>query len=220
MAIRETIVDGTLRGGELLSEVEVASRFGVSRTPVHDAFTRLETEGWLRIEPRRGVVVVPVDLADARDILEIRHALETSAARRIANTALTSEAVRAALGVELSDNLAAQAAAAEQGDVVSFAVIDEAFHAAIVRASGNRRSSQFYSTLADWQRRMAASSVGAHPEQLPGLVDGHRRLASMVTSGDASAFEAELLEHFARTHSVLLGATWSDAGSHTPGTDS
>src|SRR5882757_3751700 len=81
--VRQEILDGVLGGGSLLSEVEVATRLGVSRTPVHEAFLKLEAEDLLELAPRRGAVVVPIRTGEAADVLEIRHALEVSAVRRM-----------------------------------------------------------------------------------------------------------------------------------------
>mgnify|MGYP001027199435 FL=1 len=57
---KDQILSGVVRGGQLLSEVEVAASLGVSRTPVHEAFLRLAAEDLLELLPRRGAVVVPV----------------------------------------------------------------------------------------------------------------------------------------------------------------
>jgi DNA-binding GntR family transcriptional regulator len=71
-----------MRGGRLLSELEVAAQLGVSRTPVHEAFLRLAAEDLLDPLPRRGAVVVPVPPREATDLLEMRIAIEASAVRR------------------------------------------------------------------------------------------------------------------------------------------
>src|SRR3954462_1762883 len=83
--VRAEILEGRLPGGLLLSEVEVAARLGVSRTPVHEAFLKLQAEELLELAPRRGAVVVPIRRGGAADVREPRHALEVGAARRLAN---------------------------------------------------------------------------------------------------------------------------------------
>src|SRR4051795_13504060 len=83
--IRQEIVEGQLPGGLLLSEVEVAARLGVSRTPVHEAFLKLQAEELLELAPRRGAVVVPIRPGEGPAVREPRHALEVGAARRLAN---------------------------------------------------------------------------------------------------------------------------------------
>jgi DNA-binding GntR family transcriptional regulator len=73
------ILDGSAKPNDMLSEGEVATQLGVSRTPVREAFTRLQSEGWLRLYPRRGALVVPPDHEQARDLVTARIMLESAA---------------------------------------------------------------------------------------------------------------------------------------------
>src|SRR5262249_10586933 len=82
-ATKDLILSGEIPPGSLLSEGEIADRLAVSRTPVREAFLRLETEDLLRLVPKRGAVVVPVPLTEAADVLDVRYALETASARRL-----------------------------------------------------------------------------------------------------------------------------------------
>ena len=132
-ATKDQILSGAVRGGQLLSEVEVAAALGVSRTPVHEAFLRLAAEDLLELLPRRGAVVVPVPPREATDLLEMRLALESSAVRRLCRTSDTLEALFA----ELTDLIGAQREGAAAGDEHRFAAADDAFHHRIVEAAGN-----------------------------------------------------------------------------------
>lgn len=200
LVLKEGILTGDVRGGDLLSEVEVGTPLGISRTPVHEAFLRLQAEGLLRMVPRRGAVVVPVEPGEATDVLEVRRALESAAVRRLA-----TGTDRSALRATLAGLLETQQAMAAAGDVPGFVVADEQFHSAIVTASGNALSIRFYETLADRQRRMALSSIGTRTEHLSTLVAEHRRLAELVDTGDANGFDKSLTSHLTATHAALLG---------------
>ncbi|MEP9383170.1 GntR family transcriptional regulator [Nocardioides sp. KR10-350] len=204
-AVKDRILSGSFPAGELLSEVEVAHELALSRTPVHEAFLRLEAEDLLRLIPRRGAVVVPVPPHEAADILDVRRALETAAARRLATGTPSYAAARERLAERLSALATEQDGHAAARDVEAFAIADEEFHRAIVTASGNALADRFYATLADRQRRMTVGSVGGRPEHLPVLVAEHRRLAALVTEGDAEAFEEALVSHLEATHDLLLG---------------
>lgn len=135
-SVKSQILSGALPGGELLSEGEVAQELGVSRTPVHEAFRRLEAEELLRLIPPGGAVVVPVSPREAVEVIELRRALETAAVRRLALAEYT--AARVALAERLTALIGEQEQHAATGDVTGFAVVDEAFHRAIVTASENR----------------------------------------------------------------------------------
>jgi DNA-binding GntR family transcriptional regulator len=77
--LRQAIVDGALPGGTFLRQEEIAKKFGVSRVPVREAFHKLEGEGLVHTEPRRGVVVTPLVAEDFEEILDMRLALESVA---------------------------------------------------------------------------------------------------------------------------------------------
>jgi len=57
---KSRVLDGTFPGGSLITEGEISEAVGVSRTPVREAFLRLQAEGLLRLYPKRGALVVPV----------------------------------------------------------------------------------------------------------------------------------------------------------------
>ena len=82
--LREAIVSGELAAGEKLRQVQLATRFGVSTTPVREALAQLQREGLVRSHPQRGFVVFVPTVADLRQHYEIRIALEELAAAKAA----------------------------------------------------------------------------------------------------------------------------------------
>lgn len=74
--LREEIQHGTLEPGTRLRQNDVAQRFGVSTTPVREAFAQLQAEGLVRIDPHRGAVVFHPTVDDVLEFYEIREALE------------------------------------------------------------------------------------------------------------------------------------------------
>ncbi|WP_270934147.1 GntR family transcriptional regulator [Falsiroseomonas oryzae] len=89
--IREAIRDGTLTPGLRLTETDLAARFGVSRTPVRQAIAKLESEGLLSHEPRRGLTVTRPDHAQVMELYVMREILEGAAARLAAQHATETE---------------------------------------------------------------------------------------------------------------------------------
>src|SRR5918997_1170374 len=69
----------TLAPGTRLRQNDVAKRFGVSTTPVREAFAQLQAEGLVRIDPHRGAVVFHPSVDDVLEFYEIREALESLA---------------------------------------------------------------------------------------------------------------------------------------------
>lgn len=196
---KEQILSGQLPGGTLLSENEVAKRLQVSRTPAREAFVRLESEGLLTLQPRRGAVVVPVPLTEAVDVLEVREALEVAAVRR-----LSRRHDRALLLAGARGELQAQLAHVEALDLDAFALSDHRFHRAIVDAGGNGVASHLYATLGDRHRRMTAQAVGAELHRLGDLRAQHEDLLVRAEGADPDGFATQLRVHFETTHRVLL----------------
>lgn len=80
--LRDEIQDGTLAPGTRLRQNEIARRFGVSTTPVREAFAQLQAEGLVRIDPHRGAVVFHPTVEDLVEFYEIREVLESLAVVR------------------------------------------------------------------------------------------------------------------------------------------
>ncbi len=80
--LREDIINGRLRGNEMLNERELAEKFGVSRVPVREAFNRLCSEGYLIKYPNRGYLVHLITDERLREIQEVRFQLESLAVVR------------------------------------------------------------------------------------------------------------------------------------------
>ncbi len=102
--VKELILSGGLPGGELISEGEIAGRMGLSRTPVREAFLRLESEGWMRLYPKRGALIVPVADGEAEHV----STLASSSRRTASGCWPTSPHARELLIARLRENLVEQ----------------------------------------------------------------------------------------------------------------
>lgn len=198
--LRAQILDGILTGGTMLSEGSVAEELGMSRTPVREAFLRLQTEGWLRLYPKRGALVVETQPHERDDIVAARVLIESDAVLRIALDARA----RVELARKLREILARQRRAASSEDLHALAATDAEFHAAIVDAGANSLLSAFFSSLRDRQRRMTARSLWRRADRVERVLSEHAELASLIANGDSDAFRTELTSHIRRTHRELL----------------
>jgi GntR family transcriptional regulator of gluconate operon len=131
--IREEILSGSLRQGERLVEARIAEQLGISRGPLREAFKILRAESLVVDLPNRGTFVVRLSPTDVREIFDLRAAIETRAAKALAQRAGETEVH------ELRRLLGRLEAATENGDVRAVARADLAFHEAVCRLSGNRR---------------------------------------------------------------------------------
>ncbi|WP_227425720.1 GntR family transcriptional regulator [Pengzhenrongella sicca] len=203
--VKDLILDDRLPGGSMVSEGEIAGQLALSRTPVREAFLRLEAEGWLRLYPKRGAVVVPIAAGEARAVVDARLLLEVHAVAALA-TADDRDRLRSAL----ESSVAEQTAALDHGDVEAYSVQDTAFHLAIVAAGGNALLTGFSVTLCERQHRMVARSLWRDVERARGFVAGHARLAALIGAGDTAGFEDALRRHLQDAH---LAERAADAAS-------
>ncbi|PJI93322.1 GntR family transcriptional regulator [Luteimicrobium subarcticum] len=191
---KAAILSGDLPGGTLVSEGDVATELGLSRTPVREAFCRLEAEGWLRLYPKRGALVVPVAESERVEVLDARLLLEGFAAERLAAAPDAPDALAARQ--EMRDLLAAQREAWADDDLAAFAAADAAFHRTMLEHARNSALLGFYTTLAERQQRMTRGTVEARPESAALVLAQHEALVADLEAGDVAAFRAHLREHF------------------------
>lgn len=139
--LRALIRSGDIAPGSRLPEVELAERFGISRTPLREAIKILATEGLLELLPNRGARVALISPRDLAEMVEVVGGLEAMAAEA-AVTRLTApelDAIRA-------DHHAMLAAYAAR-DAGQFFRLNRAIHEAIVAASGNATLIRLYTSL-------------------------------------------------------------------------
>lgn len=189
---KQAIIRGELAAGTMTSELLVCRQLGLSRTPVHEAFLRLAAEGLLSLESRKGAVVRPMSPSEARDVLEMREAVEASAASRV-----IADGCPPSLLSVLTEIITAQENALADGDTDSFVEADDAFHTAIVDTSENSVARYFTRFLRDRQQRLRHQMFRVRPEQFLAVLDQHRRLVAALSAGDAAQYRAVLAEHVA-----------------------
>jgi DNA-binding GntR family transcriptional regulator len=129
-ALREAIVRLQFKPGDLLSEKDIATQLGASRTPVREALIQLAQEGLVEIFPQIGTRVSRLKIAEIMEALFIREALECAAARSAATRMTPADLEKLRATVE------AHRRAQETDDLDAVAALDEEFHHLIVERSG------------------------------------------------------------------------------------
>ncbi len=177
---RARILDGRLAGGDVITEGAVSTALGVSRTPVREAFLRLQAEGLLELYPKRGAVVVPISAEEAGTLSEASELIET-----FAITKLLTENDRAprALCEELWEILGEQARLARSRDLTGFVSADSTFHLAIVAAAQNAHLTSLYAALRDRHVRLTLTSAKITLD-LDDIIEEHNKLVRLLEEGD------------------------------------
>jgi DNA-binding GntR family transcriptional regulator len=187
--LRDSIVNGTLKPGSQLSEVELASSFGVSRGPVREALQRLIQEGLLRSEPHRGVFIPVLTEDDVNDIYLAREALESAALRSIITTSRSAAAYQ-----ELDKHVTAMETAEAAGDWEAVGKFDLEFHTALVASTGSQRLQRMFSTVISETRLCLGVLTVA--EARDDLVAEHRMICDWVKEGNTEQALEVLKKHF------------------------
>lgn len=197
---KERILDGRFAGGDLISEGDIATGVGLSRTPVREAFLRLESEGLLRLYPKRGALVVPVSVAEVESVMETRLLVERFAVEKVIRRGVD-------LGGELDDAIDQQAALAAQGLEREFVEADREFHRLVVAAAGNDILVQLHDSLRDRQSRMGLAALARDEHRTRQILDEHRALAAAVGAHDADLARTIVDRHLQHTLGLLLGSS-------------
>lgn len=117
--------------GDRFSEAEIGTRLGVSRTPVREALFRLRNEGLLDVESKSGWFVRPIDFGKLEQLYDLRVILESASVARLCSRTDVPEALNALKAQWLVPQAERLADGREVG------LLDEQFHATLVRAAGN-----------------------------------------------------------------------------------
>jgi DNA-binding GntR family transcriptional regulator len=186
--LREAIIRCELPPGSVVSEADLARRFGVSRQPVREAFIKLQEAGLLSIRPQRGTVVQRISVDSVFDARFVREAVEVAVVRAAA------EQRPRGLDRRLAELIAAQADAARDGDAPAFLRLDEAFHRAMADGIGRSFAwTALEAIKAQMDRVRFLSFEGATP--LPELIRQHRAIAAAIAAGDPDKAEAGMRAH-------------------------
>lgn len=202
--IKERILTGDLPGGELISEGEIATDLGTSRTPVREAFLRLETEGWMRLYPKRGALVVPIPSHEAEHVAHARYVVETAAVRALTGTDRPGLIDTLRESLTRQRDLLANLDDADPESLSRFATEDTDFHRGYVVAAANPLLTGFYDSLRERQRRMNSVALRRAPMNTARIVEQHVHLADLISTGDTAAFDTALADHLSGVHQLEL----------------
>jgi DNA-binding GntR family transcriptional regulator len=186
--LKTEIMNGDLPPGFQAPEPDIASRLGMSRTPVREALIRLEADGLVDLVPRRGAKVLPVSQQDIREIYQILSALEALAAETACG--------KAADGIleELGEVLDRSDTALAEGNIEAWAVLDDRFHRLIAKASGNCRLEAEVAGFLDQVYRANTVLLRLNRAPASNAAD-HRALCEAIRAGDAEAASAIARRH-------------------------
>jgi GntR family transcriptional regulator, rspAB operon transcriptional repressor len=188
--LRDAIVSWRLRPGDAVAESLVTQRFGVSRTPLREAFRRLAQDGLVVIRPQAGTFVSMPDRNAWEEGRLIRRALELEGVRLAAARVTQSDLER------LEDVLIQEERAVRRGAAAASLEIDDQFHAAISRLSGFPR---LWAVIDGAKAQIDRLRFIAMGERGLTAVTEHRAILGALESRDAVSAARRLAEHLDRS---------------------
>ncbi|TKA97389.1 GntR family transcriptional regulator [Cereibacter changlensis] len=193
-----------LRPGDKISEADIAARFGVSRQPVRDAFSRLANLDLLVIRPKRATEVRRFSMREIVKSRFVRLSVETEVLRRAAEQCDPVGAAR------LEMALASQDKAILDGDVDRFGILDYEFHRVLCEIA--KADFAFDVIMTEKAKVDRLCMLGLSKEdRMPELVADHRAIAGAVRGHDPDAASAAGKLHLSRLDETIRGITGSNA---------
>ncbi|MCU1353831.1 MAG: Transcriptional regulator, GntR family protein [Acidimicrobiales bacterium] len=187
--LRDAILLGELAAGEKLRSEHLAAEWGVSPTPVREAFQRLAGEGLVVIEPQRGARVAGIDAQEATELYELRLVLDPKALRSA--MAVADDAYRAEVDASYRRLIG------RHDTVSSFLDAHRAFHLSMLSGCTNRQLHRLVVQLHNHTQRFHVSGAGRHRHGDP--MAEHAELHDAVLAAEASHAAKVLVTHLRAT---------------------
>ena len=204
--LRAAILSGELKPNERLVERELANRLKISRTPIREAISRLDQEGYVAALPTRGVIVNSFTVAQVEEMYGIRAVLEGYAARRAA-VLISAPDIEELEEICAQSHLLLSGDRSEQQQIRAIMKLNARFHDVLEQASGSDRLHRLIDGLRPPILTYRVAALRTHPERERSTIE-HYRIVQALKAGDVDGVERMMRQHAYQACEVVL--------SHTP----
>jgi DNA-binding GntR family transcriptional regulator len=201
--LREEVLSDPTVQGTFLNEVDLATRIGVSRTPVREALLLLVADCLVEMLPGRGAYVPPMTGRQIRELMEVRALFEKHAAQRTIDAGTAPVARMRAL-LDEQEKLATSGDTGSTESAQAFVECDILFHQALIHAADNTMMSRSYDALRVRQRRLGAAALFRATDRQLAVCGEHGRIVEALAAGDVAGAHAAIDAHIDCTLEVLL----------------
>jgi DNA-binding GntR family transcriptional regulator len=194
--VRNAIVNGQIPAGARVAEPELADRFGISRTPIREAFRQLESEGFITVIPRKGAIVASLSAKDISDFYDLKMVLEGYAARCAAKVLTEKELAKMeAVNRQMET-------ASTKKDLRKVLSLHNEFHEIFLKSCGNEKLYSIVQNMVmQFQRfRLILAMRG----KLEGSIRQHREIIEAFRKQDADLAESLVIKNAQYGKKVLL----------------
>lgn len=196
--IREAIISGKYKPGQKLSEALLSEDYGVSRTPIREAFKQLSMEGLVEIKPRVGTLVSKPSEKELTELFAVKEVLEGLAAKLLAEKGSASEIL------ELEDSVRSMEKAYETSDYDMFIKANHKFHKCIRSGANNTKLSFLLNTLLNQVSYNSYVHLSIEqPKRLEQSILEHKKVLNAIKSCKPDEAEQYMREHVSASGQVL-----------------
>ena len=186
--IKRLILSGEILGGERIPEEKVAQQFGVSRTPIREALSRLEEYGLIQIKPRSHAVVVALEPREAGQLAVIRSQLESLAVSLLTDCGTEEDFRELELLAQECNAMIAE------GDIAAAFEKDSLLHLEIARRTGNKHLYEIYEKL-DAKIQLLRLVLRLPVEKLIQYIKQHIEIINLMKRRDKESAVALMKHH-------------------------
>lgn len=194
---KQALVTLSYKPGEYLNTAQVMNDLDMGRTPINQAIHRLANEGLLQVIPRKGVMVSPLSMDDALELIEVRLANEMLC-MRLASQKITERQI--ATLTELNRQIEA---ASQERDRVRMMTLDHEFHQELAQIAGNNMLADILSVLHARAQRFWASTL-SREGHMREVIDEHRVIIAALAAQDSAAAAEAAQAHILSFRTALL----------------
>ena len=198
--LRTAILEGNLKAGQRLSEVQLAEQLGVSRTPIREAIRKLELEGLVVMLPRKGAYVANMSFKDLIDVLEIRASLEGLAASLAAERRNDEDII------DLEKLAKEFETCVRETNIEGVLKTDIDFHEKIFMMANNKKLYQLITSLWEQVHRFRVTYVSDYDASLS-LVEEHNKILQAIKDGDSELAKKYATEHIELAEQFFMEKT-------------
>lgn len=199
-SLRSQITTLEIPPGRALPEAQLASRLGLSKTPVREALTRLRYEGFVVVDANSRFHAAPVTIKDTQDLFAMRILLESEAAALAASRPIEDGDLKA-----LEDLQATMYDVNDPDSIDAFLEANTRFHVLVGCASGNQRLAKVLEVTMNQMERLfrVGLMLSSRTEE---IVHEHVELVRAIKEGDADRARAEAMRQVRSSRGMVLDA--------------
>jgi DNA-binding GntR family transcriptional regulator len=196
-AIRNSILSGQWKIGELYNEKAIAADLGISRTPVREALLELASQDLIIFLPRRGLMVNRFTRRDVDEIFELRKAIELAAVEKITKASPPFDLF------EIEEALFKQRKASKERNYLAFMEADRLFHTSFSELTGNRRLIAILENLRDIVHVMGTKALALEGRALK-VIEEHQVIFEAVKKGQPEKARQTMAYHLDQSKNAVV----------------